>query len=190
MLLGLRMSSAWIAVIGTLGGVSLTALSGFMLQRQRDRRDLRTRWDTIRRDSYANFLVATRRTHSALDEVIYHASGESRDTGTDEPWRRAHEHLAEATAAYESLSVVGTDQVANTAEALLAYLTEMEDDVHGYTRRDASRGTPPNREHYAHCFSQRRKALLDAVREQLGIDVTASRRLAALLRRVRRRGTV
>jgi len=62
------MSSAWVGVIGSLGGVSVGALASSLLERARWRRTERTRWHDHRLALYVRFLEATKRLHDAIND--------------------------------------------------------------------------------------------------------------------------
>jgi hypothetical protein len=61
------MSAAWIGVVGSLGGVTVGALSSALVERARWLRAERTRWHDHRLSLYTRFLDATGRLRDAVN---------------------------------------------------------------------------------------------------------------------------
>ena len=180
------MDSGWIAVIGTLGGVALTGFSGYQLQRLQGRkeelrqqrehsRELRTRWDTTRLQTYGAFLVACEEAHDALAQIIYHGTV-SRDRWIEPRWEAANPRLAKMRSQCESVALLATDPVTNAARDLQEQLELMEKDLHEWTRTfngpyapDPAPPPPKSHDEYTALYQLRRDELISAAQDELVI---------------------
>jgi len=159
------MTSAWVTVVGTLGGAivgGLVAVAGQWLQWRRDKT---TRWDTSRKDAYAQFLATSERTQEALWRIAYSIIDRRSPDQITVRWQEANAYWREVSSQLDLVSLLAAAQpTADAAEAVTRYLKEFKDEVY---EGDSERFK--TEKDYKNSFSQVRSGFVRAAKKELGI---------------------
>jgi predicted acylesterase/phospholipase RssA len=113
------MSSAWVAVAGTLGGAAVGALASIGGQLLQWRRDKTIRWDATRRETYGSFLATSEQCHGALWLIAYSAS-HGRQDQLSARWATANSLYDRVKAQRDMVELVGTDPTTDAAKQVVA----------------------------------------------------------------------
>lgn len=162
------MGSVWDGLIGALVGGGITAGASVVGQGIQLKRQFKTPWDEARHYECKGFLDACDKTHRALLNVVYHASGESRDPNIDEPWHEANVCLEEARSQNSGVVLIGGASLAHAANVLIEHLNRMDAAVHDETKKETRRFSSPD--DYEQSYSAVRRDFIEAAQAELHME--------------------
>ena len=163
------MTSAWVTVVGTLGGAIVGGLVGVGGQWLQWHRDKTTRWDASRKDIYAQFLDTSERTQEALWRVVYAITHHRSSDQLSDRWREANRHWGEMTSQRELVILFATTKLtANAAQAVTDHLRTFKDEIY---KKQHERDTAQfkTEDEYQNSFATLRDGFLRAAKKELGI---------------------
>jgi hypothetical protein len=163
------MASAWVTVVGTLGGAIVGGLAGVGGQWLQWRRDRTTRWDTSRKEIYAQFLGTSERTQEALWRVVYGITHRRSSDQLSDRWREANRLWSEMTSQRELVILfAATRPTANAAQAVTDQLRTFKDEI--YTNQhEGATAQFKTEDEYQKSFAALRDGFLQAAKTELGI---------------------
>ena len=163
------MTSAWVTVVGTLGGAIVGGLVGMGGQWLQWRRDKTTRWDVSRKDMYAQFLATSERTQEALWRVAYAITHRRSPGQLDDRWREANRHWIEMTSQRELVILfAATQPTANAAQAVTDHLRIFKDEIYN-KQYEGDTAQFKTEDAYQESFAALRDGFLQAAKKELGI---------------------
>ncbi len=163
------MTSAWVTVVGTLGGAivgGLVAVGGQWLQWRRDKT---TRWDASRKDMYAQFLATSERTQEALWRVAYAITHRRSSDQLSDRWREANLRWSEMASQREQVILfAATQPTANAAQAVTDHLRTFKDEIYK-KQHEGDAAQFKTEDEYQKSFATLRDGFLRAAKKELGI---------------------
>ncbi|WP_328914631.1 MULTISPECIES: hypothetical protein [unclassified Streptomyces] len=132
--LGLDTHEQLLTIVAVLLGALTTYATNYWTERQRIRRELLTRWDTKKLESYENYIDRVRAAVYLAVELYEHREGIRL---SDDPESRQRADLSEAThlrgRAFERIMLLAGDEVVEAAHALNVTTLEVDWQATGKT---------------------------------------------------------
>jgi hypothetical protein len=155
----------WATVVGTLGGAIVGAVAGLAGQRAQWKR----RWDPSRHKTYAEFVAAEQRHHTALWGVAYARRHNHR---LEDRWAEANLCYEVSNSLVEEVVLLATPATVVAARALSQCLRDFKDEIYKKTRlsEEEYAKTPLLTEsEYQALYAPRRDAFIDAAKRELRV---------------------
>jgi hypothetical protein len=166
------MTSAWVTVVGTLGGAIVGGLAAVGAQWLQWRRDRTTRWDTSRKDVCAEFLATSDRTQEALWRVIYSIKHRRPLDELGARWQVANLHFSEMTSQRELVILLAATQpTVDAARAVTDHLLAFKEEIYR-KQNEGDAAQFKTEDEYRKSFAPLRDGFLGAAKKELGIAGT------------------
>jgi hypothetical protein len=155
----------WATVVGTLGGAIVGLVGGLASQHAQSKR----RWDPSRHETYAEFVAAEQRYHTALWGVAY---ARRHNHHLEDRWAEANRCYEVSNSLVEEVVLLGTPPTVVAARALSQCLQDFKDEIYKKTRlSDEEYANDPlkTEKEYLALYIPKRDAFIDAAKKELGV---------------------
>jgi H+/Cl- antiporter ClcA len=159
------MSSAWLGVIASLGGVIVGAVATYLSQAFLWKR-------TTRRELYGSFAGRSNVCRDELLDVAYAIRRNLPENERTERFEKANAQMAEVSSLAAQVSMVATMATRSATEALEGYLSSLKAELHQHNRDGT---TPKKSEEYLVAYSAALKSFTATASKELGIARTRRR---------------
>ena len=156
------MSSAWLGVIASLGGVIVGAIATYLSQAFLWKR-------TTRRELYGSFVGRSNVCRDELLDVAYAIRQKMPENERKERWDKANAQMAEVSSLHAQVSMVATVATRRAAKALEDNLSSLKAELHHHNRDDTR---PKKAEEYLDAYGAVLKKFTAAAGRELGLAQT------------------